>query len=97
MHFETDVKDERNSMFMGLVEEANIPKALEVISVNVQNTNVSQQQSHPNQTHNSILNQLPDQANESDMEKAREKLINMYSNIKSDKKDQNNNETLYDI
>ena len=41
MHFETDVKDERNSMFMGLVEEANIPKALEVISVNVQNTNMS--------------------------------------------------------
>ena len=29
-------------MFMGLVEEANVPKALEVISVNVQNTNPSQ-------------------------------------------------------
>ena len=35
LHFETDFKDERQSMFMGLFEEANMPKALEVISVNV--------------------------------------------------------------
>ena len=24
LHFETDVKDERNSMFMGVFEEANV-------------------------------------------------------------------------